>query len=188
MIEEILVLPDVADEPVFPELAQIQCLDKAAAEYLVVRGEADIGAEFRHRNIPEFLGLQIPHQGGRVPGGVVDDADLGITAVDVIDHVHGAVFPETEKQVLLFFMPGADVVEADGCVGETGHGNSQTASLMMHLADEAVEAVHLVQDDLTVAHEGFPVPGQAGTGAGPLEQFEAHIFLNALDDMTKLGL
>ena len=73
-------------------------------------------------------------------------------------------------------------------VGEEAGLECKTASLMMHLADEAVEAVHLVQDDLTVAHEGFPVPGQAGTGAGPLEQFEAHIFLNALDDMTKLGL
>ena len=188
VVEEVLVLADVAHKAVVQKIADIQFADLFIPEQFMFRGEKDIGLKAGYALKAKPLVLKIAEHALALGDGEMQDTDFGVAAGHIVHHIHGIGLAEAQEEALPVLMPTGDIVKADRSVRETCHRDHKATALAVGLIDEAVQTVHLFQNNLAVGEETFAVSGEAHALIGALKQIKADFLFYALDDVRKLRL
>ena len=118
----------------------------------------------------------------------MQDADIGISAGNVLDHAERVALVQPEEHVLTVVVPRADVVEAVRGMREPCHGDCQAAAVLVHAVHEPVKIIHVLLEDTAVGKEVLSVFCEPGPLVGALEKREAGIVLERFYDMAELRL
>ena len=121
MIEEILVLSDIADDPVIHQTTYIHLTVGIVPEQGVIAGNRYVGTEISQKLKLQFLVDEIPFHDICFPDGKVNHSEIRASVSHIVDHIHSAALLKMQRQVVPLFKHGCRLVETLRSMGKTCH-------------------------------------------------------------------
>jgi len=188
MIDKILILANVADKAVVDKFSDVDTMASNGADEFMFRGKAYIRPKGGKGFIDKALLLKVPSKIVRLFSGHMKDADVGAVFLYILDDIEGGSFTEPARKTVNVLIASANLVVALCCMGKSGHAYIEAAFFDAVGIHHVLEAVHFLEDDLTVEEDALTVDSEFCPVAGSAEEGKPHFLFQLADDVAQLGL